>query len=201
LPGDDAASRWDIASIVSPLSGETLCGDAAAVVERRDTMQFMLADGLGHGPLAAEAATAAKVFFERSAGEPRELIEAMHAALRGTRGAAAAILQVDPQNQRARFCGVGNIAALILTGDRSQHLVSMNGIVGHQTIRTREFEYAWHPDSLAILHSDGLSSRWQMAQYPGLASRRASVIAAALFRDHRKAADDASILAARQTKR
>ncbi len=200
MGSEDAASRWDVASIVSPIMGEMACGDAAAIVERQDVMQCMLVDGLGHGPLAAEAATAAKGVFARTAGEPRDLIEAMHGALRGTRGAAAAVLQIDPQKQRTRYCGVGNIAGAILRGEESQHMVSMNGIIGHQTIKSREFEYAWDSSALAVMHSDGLSGRWQMTQYPGLASRRSSIVAAVLFRDQRKTTDDGSILVGRQTK-
>jgi hypothetical protein len=76
-------------------------------------------------------------------------------------------------------------------------MVSMNGIVGHGTIRPRQFEYRWQPASTLIMHSDGLSSRWQLDQYPGLAWRRSSVIAGALFRDCRKTTDDATILVAK----
>ena len=199
LPGEEKPPRWDIGSIISPLPGEVMCGDAASFREKRHIAQMMLVDGLGHGALAAEAAQRAKEVFERATGEPRAVIEAMHDALHNTRGAAAAVLQVDTYTQRARYCGVGNISGVILTGEHAQHMISMNGILGHQMIRPREFEYAWSPNSLAVMYSDGISSRWQISQYPGLTGRRASVVAAAIFRDHRKSTDDASVLAGKQS--
>jgi hypothetical protein len=77
-------------------------------------------------------------------------------------------------------------------------MVSMNGIAGHQTIRAREFEYQWTRHSVIVMHSDGISGRWQLAGYSGLVGRRSSMIAAVLFRDWRKKTDDATVLVARQ---
>ena len=161
-------------------------------------MQILLADGLGHGPLAADAANRAKRVFGETRGGPLILMEAMHRALQSTRGAAVAVAEIDPAGRSVRYCGVGNIAGVIASANDSQHMVSMNGIVGHQAMRTREFTYRWDQNSLIVMHSDGISGRWQLSGYPGLAGRRASVIAAVLFRDLRKTSDDATVLVGRQ---
>jgi len=192
------ASAWDISRVVSPMPGETVCGDNTAVRETADSIQIMVADGLGHGPVAADASSAARRAFENAHGSPEKLIQAIHAALHSTRGAAVAVAQIEPERGRVRYCGVGNIAGLIATGERTQHMVSMNGIAGHQAIRTREFEYAWSPNSIVVMHSDGISGRWQLTDYMGLASRRSSVIATVLFRDFRKTSDDATAFVGRQ---
>jgi anti-sigma regulatory factor (Ser/Thr protein kinase) len=45
-----------IGAVCLPCAGETVCGDAWAVDQRAGRVLIMVADGLGHGPLAAEAA-------------------------------------------------------------------------------------------------------------------------------------------------
>ena len=192
-----ASSRWQIASLVSPVKGETDCGDAVSFRESRSMLQLMVVDGLGHGPLAADAALAAVRVFEHSEGGPVELIEKMHRALRATRGAAVAIAQVEPERGKVRYCGVGNIVGLSMADGKNQHMVSMNGIVGGQAIRTREFEYDWHAESLLVMHSDGISSRWSLSHSPGILTRQPSMIGASIFRDMRRVSDDATIVVGR----
>ena len=47
------------------------------------------------------------------------------------------------------------------------------------------------------MHSDGLSARWKLDDYPGLAQADTGVVAAILYRDARRGRDDATILVAR----
>jgi hypothetical protein len=52
---------------------------------------------------------------------------------------------------------------------------------------------------LVILNSDGLSARWEIAAYPGLAAGHPSLVAGLLFRHHRRDRDDATVVAMRTT--
>jgi hypothetical protein len=70
-------------------------------------------------------------------------------------------------------------------------MVSHNGTAGHVAPRIREFVYDFTVDPLVILHSDGLTSRWDLAAYPGLAMQHPSLVAGVLLRDHRRGRDDA----------
>ena len=66
-------------------------------------------------------------------------------------------------------------AGTVLTAERSRGMVSHNGTLGVQLLRTQQFEYDWPPGSRVVMHSDGMSARWSVASYPGLqhaASRR-----------------------------
>jgi len=54
------------------------------------------------------------------------------------------------------------------------------------------------PDAVLVLHSDGLSSRWNIDHYPGLVSRHPTVIAGVLYRDHDRGYDDVTVLAVKQ---
>jgi hypothetical protein len=48
-----------------------------------------------------------------------------------------------------------------------------------------------------VLHSDGLSARWSLEDYPGLAERDPALIAGVLFRDFGRDRDDAVVVAVR----
>jgi hypothetical protein len=48
-----------------------------------------------------------------------------------------------------------------------------------------------------VMHSDGITDRWDLAAYPRLASQAPVLVAATLLRDHAKRRDDASVVVAR----
>jgi len=55
----------------------------------------------------------------------------------------------------------------------------------------------WNSQSVLIMHSDGLTSKWDLNEYPGLASKHPSIIAAVLYRDFERERDDVTVLAAK----
>ena len=96
-----------------------------------------------------------------------------------------------------RFVGVGNIGAVLANGGEARRMASYNGTAGHVAPRIREFTYPFTGRPLVILHSDGLSARWEIDAYPGLAASHPSLVAGVLFRDHRRGRDDATVVAMR----
>ena len=153
----------------------------------------MLCDGLGHGPLAATAAAAGvAAFLEDPAGEPAVLLERVHRRMSGTRGGAVGIVQVI--GQLARFAGLGNVAASIVSGGKRKSMISIPGIAGHQARTIRQFEYEAPPGSAVVLHSDGISSRWEAAALPGVEARDPLLIAAILLAEAGVHRDDAGVL-------
>ncbi|MFG2573760.1 SpoIIE family protein phosphatase [Streptomyces sp. NPDC048481] len=168
-----------------PFRGAEHSGDAWTCVRAGHLLTLMLADGLGHGPDAALASTAAAEAV-RGSGHlpPAELLRRLDDALRGTRGAAAAVAQLDARAGRLRFCGVGNVGARLREGDSWRHLLSRPGIVGTHRPRTLpETEAAWGPDRLLVLHSDGLPSRWAPPVDPRLLGADPALVAAVTVRD------------------
>jgi anti-sigma regulatory factor (Ser/Thr protein kinase) len=191
---DGEGSRLDLGLICTAIDGGAISGDGWATRTERGTTTAFLVDGLGHGPEAAAAADAAlKLFDAQRALEPAALLRAAHGALRATRGAASAMAVLDAV--AVRFAGVGNISATLVRADGSaKTMVSSNGIVGHNVHKTQDFTYDWTPDAMLVMHTDGLSAKWRMEQYPGLASRHPSLIAATLYRDFARPRDDATVL-------
>jgi hypothetical protein len=47
---------------------------------------------------------------------------------------------------------------------------------------------------LLIMHSDGLQTRWNLRDYPGILQRHPAIIAAVLHRDYYRGNDDATVL-------
>jgi len=196
-PGHDG-HRTLFGAAVAPYPGEQVCGDRWSFSETAKGRTLVMADGAGHGIEAARAAnTVAQIFAEHADASCVELVERMHGALAPTRGAAVAVARIDEVANTVRYVGVGNICGIMIAGDLVKHMVSHNGTAGHVAPRIREFTYDFATDPLVILHSDGLTSRWDLAAYPGLAGQHPSLIAGVLLRDHRRPRDDASVVAVR----
>jgi anti-sigma regulatory factor (Ser/Thr protein kinase) len=183
----------DCAGLTRPITGETECGDVYWAGYSGRVLTGALCDGLGHGPLAAVAAReAVAAVSESPASEPAAQLERAHRQMAGTRGGALAIVAID--GTRAAFAGLGNIAGWILAGDDRRALVSMPGIAGHQARAFRQQEHTLPEGAAVVLHSDGLTSRWDTRSLPGLAGGSALVMAAALLGDAAIRRDDASVL-------
>jgi hypothetical protein len=188
------------AGVVSvPKRGEPVCGDSWGFSLNTAGARLIVADGLGHGLLASEASRAAvRIAEELPTVSGVHLLERIHHALRSTRGAAVAVAEVHAGRGLVQFTGVGNIAGIVLSPSGAvQRMVSHPGTAGHETHRIVEFQYQWHPGSLLVLHSDGVSSSWSLEKYPGLAGRHPSLIAGVLYRDHHRERDDATVAVVR----
>ena len=195
------AERFEVGAFAVARHGEQECGDAWAVRNGGDTLTVMVCDGLGHGDAAAQAARAAVESFRHSVAlEPKALLELAHDALKPTRGAALAFAAIDTRARELRYCGVGNISALVVRASGVRHLVSHNGIVGHRAARIAQFNSPWASDADLVMHSDGVSGRWQPQEWPGLWVRKPTIVASAIWRDHSRGNDDATVLVAREAR-
>src|SRR3984885_8454517 len=195
---DAVAKDYALGAVSLPITGETACGDAWHAVYSPGRSIYIVADGLGHGPSAAEAAAEAiRIFHLVSRFEPDRILSEIHSALAKTRGAAVSVAEILHQQQVLRYAGAGNIVGVICSGGKTRSLVSMNGTVGHAVAKIQQFSYPWQPESALIMHSDGLATRWTVEQYPGLASRHPALLAGVLFRDFCRKRDDATVLVSR----
>jgi len=188
----------EIGVVMAPFPGEDVCGDAWAFAETSSGPTLMNVDGSGHGFHAESAAKIAVKVFEDNADEPcAEIIKRIHRALQATRGAAVAIARIDQAARKVRYVGVGNITGALIDGGVIKRMVSHNGIAGAVAPNVREFEYPYTDIPTVVLHSDGLTAKWDISAYPGLGMSHPSLIAGVLFRDFRRGRDDASVVALR----
>ncbi|MCF5053121.1 ATP-binding protein [Pseudomonas syringae] len=191
-----ASSAKDIRYGVSQhsLHHDPACGDAWHLAIAPGRFAVMMADGLGHGSDAERAARAGEEVFAQNAFlEATVLFNDMHIGMTGSRGGAMAVAQYDATADSLRFTGVGNIGASLIGPGKSRGLASHPGIVGVQFRKAQPFDYAEVSGQLLILYSDGLQSRWNLADYPGLSHRHPALIAAILHRDFCRGRDDVTV--------
>lgn len=195
-----AAQKMEVGSVCVPKPGEQACGDAWAIHQEIDRCLLMVADGLGHGPGAADASrTAVDVFAAHSHLRPDALIKVIHENMKHTRGAVIAIAEIRYAEQQVHFVGVGNVESRLYTPDTPdliQHMVSHNGTAGFALNRVQAFSYAYSDDALIIMNSDGCTSHLSMSGYPGLPLKHPALIAGVLYRDFNRGYDDTTVLVA-----
>jgi anti-sigma regulatory factor (Ser/Thr protein kinase) len=183
------------ATIALAAPGETVCGDAWSLAADDARVALLMADGLGHGPDAATAAVAAVTTFDKAPfAAPPQVLEHMHAALRSTRGAAVALAQVDLEARTVRLAGAGNVVMRLVSGLEDRSLVTQHGTVGVQLGRVQVSEYALPLHALVIMHSDGITTRWNFDAVPGILQHHPALIAAWILREHSRGRDDATVL-------
>jgi hypothetical protein len=165
----------------------------------------MVVDGLGSGPFAAAAALSAvdclrkKVEPLGTCGDPAaelgSLMQHCDHALRGTRGAALGLALLDGAAGWGYYGGVGNVEMRVV-GRKPAHPACQAGIVGNGVRKVRVERFAYEAGDLVIMHSDGLSSRFQIDAQLALAWSM-EVLGEKLVREHGKV-DDMTLLLMRQ---
>ena len=195
---EPVAEAWECGLICVPMPSEQSCGDAAWCAADGEQALLMVSDGLGHGDAAAAASDAALEVMQTSmlTARPADVLPRMHQALQRSRGAALAIASIT--DDEVTFAGVGNIAGCTLHHQQRKHLISHNGIVGHNLRKVQQFTLPWQHGMLLLMHSDGLGSRWNLDDYPGLDNAHPALIAGVLYRDFYRGRDDITVLAIRK---
>jgi anti-sigma regulatory factor (Ser/Thr protein kinase) len=187
-----AGPRFGAVSVAK--SGEEVCGDSWAIDEDGESVTLLVADGLGHGPDAAEAAVEAVRLFRRfNRHQLPTLLDYIHGGLRSTRGAAVSLARCDVIAKQVAFAGIGNVAGALANGGELRRMISMPGTAGYNVRKIQSFQYPFS-GGLVILSSDGLSTSWTLAKYPNLQAAHPTLIAAVLYRDFSRRRDDATVL-------
>lgn len=189
-------------AVAVPLRGEEVNGDAhcflGAGVGEEVGWTLLVADGLGHGPQAAQASTeAVRLFRKNPEAAPGEILTIVHAGLRHTRGGAVTIARYEPNRGVVTVAGIGNVTGAVVSGATVRRTVSLAGTAGHVARRIQEFEYPFQADDLFVLCSDGLVTGWSLDGYPGLNGAHPSLIAGILYRDFARGRDDATVVVVR----
>lgn len=179
-----------IAYLSRPADGEVACGDAVVVREDHGATMVAVIDVLGHGPEAGRVADMATRYL---AGAPvtraRDLVQGLHEALRGTRGAAVAICVL--RGHQLDACGVGNVETRVV-GSRVP-VISTPGIVGARVGLLRESTGKLATGDRLVCWSDGISTRVALDTVRHLSPADAC---AHIMSQHRRRHDDASVVVA-----
>lgn len=189
--------EWSVAgrALEPPVSG-----DAHAIVAFEGGALIASIDGLGHGPEAAEAALRAVTRLTRDAGQDvAELIRRCHDDLRHTRGAVMSIASFDTADGELCWCGVGNVEAAVIRGDRQatrqrEGLPLRGGVVGYQLPTVHASKLPIRPGDLLVMATDGIRGGFELDVDLGLPPDET---ADRLLAAHGRASDDALVLVVR----
>lgn len=185
--------RFGIAS--RPASGMRVSGDAYLIKEWNGQTLLAVVDGLGHGEEASITSRKAREYvLENRTREVEQIISGLHIHLHGTRGVVAGLARIDRVGRRLLFCGVGNIEVRIL-GEPPMHPASLDGIIGLNLRKAMKFEYRYNTLKAVVLHSDGISGKFDLSDYPSVyedPQRIAEKIMVEWGKEH----DDATIIIA-----
>lgn len=187
----------------SPARGERVNGDAWAWTATRSGLFLVLADGLGHGPAAATASTrAVEDIADLSTREPADAVELVHRRLRGTRGAAVTVALLRPasgdQPAELVVAGVGNVAAAVIRVDgQVRRSLIGHGTAGLAVRRPPQTTTAIEDGGVVVLHTDGLTSAWNLLGRTEVLRSPPAVLAGVLLRDYERGNDDTGIVVAR----
>lgn len=116
-------------------------------------------DGLGHGPAAAVAASAAKGALAAHAGDPpATLLRRCHEALQSTRGAVVSLASVKATGTLV-WAGVGNVQAALLAslaGSQPRLLTARGGILGYDLPAARGATEPISRGDMLVFTTDGV---------------------------------------------
>lgn len=186
-------------AICLPAPGESVSGDAWSALIDGACVKLIVADGLGHGPHAAKASEAATEVFRRNPeADLCGTLQDAHIALQTTRGAAVCLMGVDFDASVLDYTGAGNVCGRVVSGVSDRSIMTQYGTVGLQMRKPDKTSVEWPDHGLAVVHSDGIDTRWNLSRIMPLLRRDASLIAATLLRDHTRHRDDVTIVVVRR---
>lgn len=191
----------DWAACGKPFPGQHRSGDAFLVSATSAGALVAVVDALGHGDEAADVAELALQSLQRSAGQPLVgALTACHAALRGSRGAAVTLVEVDLEHRRLAWAAVGNVDAAVVAWDRPRAAPTRwavplrGGVVGDRLPPLRQSTVTLPPEGVLLAATDGMAASCLDSTDR---SSPPEVLAGRLHERHARADDDSLLLVAR----
>jgi hypothetical protein len=192
-----AISRVTLVSRPHPRERE--CGDMALVVRADNKLRLVVADGLGHGPAAREAALRAVDALRKDLHmDVSDAVFSAHYQVALTRGATLGVADIDLQSRIVRGTTVGNVRVVVFYGaGRTWSPCGSDAVLGHGRgnqgrLDVRVEQHPLPEGAVVCLFSDGLASQlrlpWQRTDLDDLAAQ--------LFLSFAVPNDDATLLVA-----
>lgn len=185
----------NIGYVTRPFPGESECGDQCGWWLEGSRILMAVADGLGHGPEAAKAATAAINGINDQLGHScEEIFEYCNNRLHDTRGAALALVMVEPAVDRMTIGSVGNIRVVLIGKSRTLRFGATRGIVGSGYSKLIFESVSINPGEVLAMFSDGLNEDIGIHELLKNPNRSSHDEAQAILDRWAKPEDDAAIL-------
>ena len=179
---------------IQTLPEEAVCGDVSLVVEEDETLLLALFDGAGHGPMAFRAAKQGSEYLKQHTEQDlEEALQALNLLLRGTSGAVASMCRIHKETGLLTYSGIGNVSMRLFSPE-SRHLVTRDGMLGHQMPSPKQNTLQLHPGNIFMLYSDGVKEHFDAEAFPDFFALSAQDIARIIIDYFSKTLDDASCI-------
>jgi len=191
--------RREVGVLGRPIDGEPRSGDDAWFGRRGDRLVLAVADGLGHGGEAREAASRAIEVVANNDAPPKALCLLAHDAAAGTRGTVLTIVEIDESARTMRVAGGGNVMTHIV-GPRGTRVMSTPATVLGKPQRPMPFadeEVALDAHDAVVLFTDGISARARLDVRDEVFRLHPLGVADHMLRSFGRANDDALVMIAR----
>ncbi len=170
-------------------------GDAFVIRKWNTSVLVGVIDGLGHGRYAHKASRTALSYIEKHYDQPLDSVfRGVGRACRATRGVVMALARFDWKQNRMSFASIGNIEARIMENKNKIRFITRRGIIGVNAPGPVVTTHEWDPVHVFVLFSDGIVSHWKWEDFPGIASKTATVVAGELLHGLARENDDATVL-------
>lgn len=188
------------AAFVRPCVGERLSGDCTLIEKREDLTCAVLIDGLGHGARASEAcAMGLEAIRGRWTDDPKRTLNLLHEGMKSSAGGVGGVCVVDENRREVVYAGVGNTVARIL-GNELRSFVSVPGTLGKQMREPRVDRIALNDEDIVLMHSDGISDRAPLGEYPEIRIHSVQTIVRTMVKRFGRTFDDVSCIAMRYSR-
>lgn len=190
---------FDIGTCIRPADGFACGGDVVISRLSGDVLVLAVIDVLGHGTEAHAVASRAEArLLECDSTNVQAVIAVLEAELSDSVGAAVGVATIHAHHGTAHFAGIGNIVARLF-GRSERRLVSVDGIVGQRRrSAVRPHEFTIGVAEVLVLHTDGVTSRFSLGEYPQLISDEPSIVSREVVRRFGRTYDDAACIITRR---
>ncbi|ATX78526.1 Anti-sigma regulatory factor (Ser/Thr protein kinase) [Mariprofundus aestuarium] len=186
---------FDIAAVSRAIPGHQVNGDAFVIKHANHRTLVAVIDGVGHGTFAHKASTTAKAYIESHFEQDLEhLLMGCSRACRATRGAVMTLVALEWQERNMHYAGIGNIESRIFNALTDKKLIVRRGIVGNRMPPPKSSLESWNSGAVMVLHSDGISTKWQWHELTPVMHLGASAVAQRIMERYGKGNDDATVL-------
>ena len=173
------------------------CGDRCAYWRNGPRINLCIADGLGHGEPAQEAAVAALAYVAEHLDEPLTAVfEGCDRAIFRSRGVAMALAVADVAAEQLTCAAIGNTRGLVLV-ERNIRLNGSNGIVGAGFRSLRPLNLPFRSGDVLILWTDGIEEHVDPSRFDRGVLAEPQSLADAMVGHYGRGMDDVGVLAFR----
>jgi hypothetical protein len=201
------ASPLEFEGVTRPRLSFDANGDAFVFERFKGGALVAVIDGLGHGERAQRSTEVAVRCLQSHPGEPlATLFCSVAKACRATDGVVMAAARFEFSNAITfSFASVGNVEARLFLPRNSEHspakserLIVRRGILGGKAPEPHVTAHVWSPGNVLVLHSDGVSGRWSLEDFPGWRHEPAGLMAQEMLVRLANDDDDATLVVVRE---